>query len=142
MKKAIAFIVAMIFALGLSAAVFAAEEQVPVTAPAPAEKKEAAPAKPAIKKMWVTGEVTAVDAKAMTLTVKGKKGDVALMAEEKTRIRMGKEKKTIMDVKVGDRVTVRYTEMDGKMVAKSITIKTAAKPIEKPAEVPAPAHKK
>ena len=142
MKKAIAFIVAMIFALGLSAVVFAAEEQVPVATPAQAEKKEAAPAKPAIKKMSVTGEVTAIDANAMTLTVKGRKGDVALMAEEKTKVVMGKEKKTLADVKVGDKITVSYIEKDGKMAAKSITIKTVAKPMEKAVEVPAPAHKK
>lgn len=123
MKKVIALLVAMLFALSVAGHAIAAETK----EAAPAEKKEAAPAQkmaPA-KVKQVTGEVTAIDAAAKTLTVKGKAGEVALTADDKTTVKIGKEKKALTDVKVGDKVTVKYTEMDGKNVAKSIIVKAA-----------------
>ena len=147
MKKTIAIIVSLLFVLSVAGLSFAAEQKA-----APAEKKEA-PAKAEkkttekVKVMRVTGEVTAVDAKAMTLTVKGKKGDVALTANDKTKFAKGK---TLADVKVGDKAMVVYSETDGKMVAKSVMSKAAAAkketkkemkkeaaPAEKPAAAPA-----
>jgi ribosomal protein S1 len=172
MKKAIALIIAALFVFALTSVSFAAEAQ--KAAPAPAAEKKAAPA-PAVEKKaapapaaeekkapakvkQVTGEVKAVDAKAMTLTVtkkmKGKAEDTAVTVNDKTKITMGKDKKVLADVKVGDKVTVKYSETDGKMVAKSIAIKAeekkaepAAKPAEKKAEPAAkpaakPAEKK
>lgn len=144
MKKTIAIIVAVLFVFALTSISFAAEKKV---TPVPMEKKEAAPVKaeekkaPEIKVMSVTGDVVAVDAKAMTLTVKGKKGDIALSTNDKTTVKMGKEKKALADVKVGDKAKVKYTEVDGKNIAKSIAIKPAvtAVPTEKKAE---PAAKK
>jgi len=148
MKKTIAIIVAVLFVFALTSISIAAEKK---AAPAPAEKKEAAPVKAEEKKapekvMSVTGDVVAVDAKAMTLTVKGKKGDVALSTTDKTTVKMGKEKKALADVKVGDKVNVKYTTVDGKNVAKSIAIKpvVTAAPAEKKAteKKVAPAEKK
>ncbi|MFZ5906111.1 MAG: DUF5666 domain-containing protein [Nitrospirota bacterium] len=82
----------------------------------------------------VTGEVKEVDTKTMTLTVtkKMKTGaqDTLVTINEKTRITMGKEKKLPADLKVGDKVTVKYTEADGKVVAKSIAIRTGEKKAE------------
>ena len=123
MKKVIALLVAMLFALSVVGLAIAAEKK----EAAPAEKKEAAPAqeKAPVKVKQVTGEVTAIDAAAKTLTVKGKAGEVALTADDKTTVKIGKEKKTLADVKVGDKVTVKYAEMDGKNVAKSIIVKAA-----------------
>lgn len=122
-KKVIALLVAMLFALSVVGLAIAAEKK----EAAPAEKKEAAPAqeKAPVKVKQVTGEVTAIDAAAKTLTVKGKAGEVALTADDKTTVKIGKEKKTLADVKVGDKVTVKYAEMDGKNVAKSIIVKAA-----------------
>ncbi|HUO76046.1 MAG TPA: DUF5666 domain-containing protein [Thermodesulfovibrionales bacterium] len=118
MKKAIAIIVSVLFVLSVAGLSFAAEK----AAPAPAEKAEKkAPAK--VKQ--VTGEVAAVDAKANTLTVKGKKGDVMVNTDDKTSVKIGKEKKSLADVKMGDKVTVKYAEMDGKNVAKSIMVSAA-----------------
>ncbi|MDP2156934.1 MAG: hypothetical protein Q8K68_04400, partial [Nitrospirota bacterium] len=78
------------------------------------------------KKATVTGEVIAIDAKASTLTVKGsKKGDVALTANDKTKIMAGKDKKTLADIKAGDKVAVEYTEED-KNIASKIVIKAAS----------------
>ncbi len=153
MKKAIAMIVAVLFVLSVSALSFAAEEKKSPATPA-AEKKEMAPAKkeaapakaeekkPAEKKATakmkqVTGEVVAVDAAAKTLTVKGKKGDVALTVEEKAASKLA-------DVKVGDKVTVKYKETDGKNVATSVVGKKAAaeKQMEKKEAAPAKAEEK
>jgi Cu/Ag efflux protein CusF len=161
MKKAVAIIVSVLFVLSVAGLSFAAEKK---AAPA-AEKKEAAPAKAEEKKApakvkQVTGEVAAVDAAAKTLTVKGKKGDVALTADDKTSVMVGKDKKTLADVKAGDKVTVKYAEMNGKNVAKNIVVSAAPAKMEKkiekkmekkeapkaeekkPAAAPAPAEKK
>jgi pyruvate dehydrogenase E2 component (dihydrolipoamide acetyltransferase) len=159
MKKVTAIIVSVLFVLSVAGLSFAAEQK---AAPAPAEKKEAAPAKTEMKKeekkapakiKRASGEVAAVDAKTNTLTVKGKKGDVTVTADDKTVVKIGKDKKSLADVKAGDKVTVKYAEVDGKNVAKGILVsaapaKTEMKKEEKkkeaaPAAAPAaPAEKK
>jgi hypothetical protein len=73
----------------------------------------------------VTGNVTKVDTKSNTITVKGKKGDVTVAIATKTKILMGKDLKVLADVKVGDKITVKYTETDGEMTAKRVAIMTA-----------------
>lgn len=146
MKKVIAIVVSLLFVLSVAGLSIAAEEKkapapakveekkapAPAAAPAPAkaEEKKAEKKAPA-KVMSVSGEVTAVDAKANTLTVKGKKGDVMLTADDKTTVKIGKDKKSLGDVKAGDKATVKYSEADGKNVAKSIAV-TAAKKAEAP----------
>jgi len=77
------------------------------------------------KAMSATGAVTAVDAKAGTLSVKTKDRDLDLTATSKGKGALGK-------VKVGDMVKVSYTEKDGKMSASSITMVKA--PSKAPAE--------
>jgi hypothetical protein len=143
MKKAIAIIVSVLFVFAITSISFAVDKPA-VSKAAPAAEK-AAPAKaekkaPA-KVKQVTGDVTAVDAIAKTITVKGKKGDVVI----------GVDDKMIADVKAGDKVTAKYTEADGKNTAKSVkkaatkTEKKKAKPVkmEKKAEPAAkPAEKK
>ncbi|MDI6889959.1 MAG: hypothetical protein QMC83_03325 [Thermodesulfovibrionales bacterium] len=141
MKKALALVVAVLFVFAITSISFAVEEK--KAAPVPAEKK-AEPAKPAEKPKVkrVTGEVKAVDTKAMTITVtkkvKGKVEETVVTVDDKTKITLDKEKKVLADVKVGDKVTVKYTEVEGKNVAKSVAIKPAPKKAE-PAE---PAKKK
>ena len=143
MKKVVAIIVSVLFVLSVAGLAFAADEKKAAPAASPAPAKEAAPAKkdaapmkeekkaPA-KVKQVSGEVAAVDAAAKTLTVKGKKGEVALTADDKAAAKLA-------DVKVGDKVTVKYKEMDGKNVATSIAAKKAAKKAEKKEAAPAPA---
>ncbi|MEW6109522.1 MAG: DUF5666 domain-containing protein [Nitrospirota bacterium] len=133
MKKAIAILLSVVFIFAMTAVSFAAEK---AAAPAVEKKAEAtAPAKAAEKKIQVTGDVAAVDAKASTITVKGKKGEIVASVNDKTKITSGKDKKTLADVKVGDKVRVKYVEADGKNTAKSIAILAA--PAEKPAAAPA-----
>jgi Cu/Ag efflux protein CusF len=120
-KKILALIVAVLFVFAITSISLAQEK----AAPAPAEKK--AP----VKVKQVTGDVKAVDVVAKTITVtkkvKGEIKETVITVDDKTKITLDKETKTLADVKVGDKVTVKYTEVDGKKVAKSIVIKTAEK---------------
>lgn len=120
MKKIIALFVAILFVFSVSSLSFAypqAEKSMPK-----AEEKKAEPAKTEqkAKVKQITGEVAAVDAAAKTITVKGKKAEVVISADEKM----------LADVKVGDKVVVKYTEQDGKNIAKSIK-KSAPKEMKK-----------
>jgi Cu/Ag efflux protein CusF len=134
-KKVLALIISVLFVFAVTTLSFAAEEKKAAPAPAPAKTAEKAVEKMAPTKVkQVTGAVVAVDAKAKTVTVKGKKGDVTAMVDDKTKIMMGKDVKTLADVKAGDKVAVKYSEADGKMTAKSIAIKPAEKMMEKKAE--------
>ena len=108
MKKTIAVVLSLIFILAVTSITFAVEKQA-----APVENK-------------VKGDITAVDAKAMTVTVKGKKGDVTVMVDAKTEFKLGKDKKTIADLKAGEKVKIIYHEADGKNIAKRIE-----KPVKK-----------
>jgi len=144
-KKVIAIFVAVLFVFSITSLSLAVEEK--KAAPAPAEKK-AEPAKPAEKPAekpkvkQVTGDVKAVDTKAMTVTVtkmvKGKAEETVVTVNDKTKIKMGEAKKALADLKVGDKVTAKYKEVEGKNVAKSIIIM----PAEKKAEPAKPAEKK
>ena len=106
MKKALAIIVSLLFVLSVVGLSFAEKKM--------EEKKQA------MKAMYVTGEVTAVDASAKTLTIKGKEGEVVLTTTDKTKFAKGK---TLADVKVGDKLTAKYVEKDGKMMAWKVMTK-------------------
>ncbi|MGD0884738.1 MAG: hypothetical protein ABSA46_07690 [Thermodesulfovibrionales bacterium] len=133
MKKVIVLVVSVLFVLSVVGFCFAADEMnaAPAATTAPAKK---APA----KVHHITGEVVAVDAAAKTLTVKAKKEDVALSADDKAAAKLA-------DVKVGDKVMVTYKEVEGKKVATHIAEKKGKmeKKESMPAEkTPAPAPAK
>lgn len=94
-----------------------------------AQAKPATPAGPTVEKKAetkakisrVSGEVTAVDAKAGTLAIKAKDKDVNLTAESKSA------KSALGKIKVGDMVRVSYTEKDGKMIASSVKAEAKSK---------------
>lgn len=99
-----------------------------------AEKKAAQPCAPAAMKeekkaakpktMSATGEVASVDAKMGMLAVKVKGKEMSFTAATKA----------LEKVKAGDRVTVSYTEKEGKMMASSVkAAKAPAKKAEKKA---------
>ncbi|MCX8034243.1 MAG: hypothetical protein N3A00_02860 [Thermodesulfovibrio sp.] len=154
MKKILAVVIALVFALTVSVA-FA--QQQPAAKPAePAKKAEPAkPAEPAKKAekpakekvKSITGEVTAIDTVGKAITVKSKKQELTI----------GVTDEQIKGIKAGDKVVVKYIEKEGKLVAKSVKkaaakaekkgeVKKEAKPAEKPAEKKAepakPAEKK
>src|SRR5262249_2044449 len=92
-KNMLKVLVIALTALAFSGAGFAADTAAPKT-----EMKAEKP-----KAMSATGAVTAVDAKAGTLSVKTKDKDLDLTAGSKAKSALGK-------VKVGDMVKVSYTE--------------------------------
>lgn len=98
------------------------------TTPAPA--KPAAPAKTTEKKEVTVkvnrarGELLAVDSKAGTAKVKGRDGEMSLVADSK------ETKDQLTKVKVGDPVRLTYSEKDGKLVLRSLEkgrVKTESK---------------
>lgn len=74
----------------------------------------------------VRGEVTAVEPGAKTMVVKAMEGkkalDVGVDVTDKTIIREGKANKTLGDIKVGDRVWMKYEKAGDKLVAEYIRI--------------------
>jgi hypothetical protein len=125
MKKILALMAAIMMVAAFSGVTFAEEKKAE-----PAKEEKKAPEK--VKQ--VTGEATAVDAKANTITVKGRKGEVTCDVTADTKIAAGKETKTLADVAAGNKVTVKYVEGGGKNVAKSIAVKAATKEEEKKEE--------
>ena len=65
----------------------------------------------------------------MSITVakkyKDKVLETVLTIHNETKISKNNEKMTLHDIKVGDKVVVKYTKVDGKNMAKSVTIKPA-----------------
>ena len=127
MKKILALVMALVFALTVTVA-FAEQ---PAAKPADTAKK-AEQAKPAKEKVKViTGELTAIDTAGKSITVKSKKQELTISVTDEQ----------IKDLKVGDKVVVKYTEENGKLTAKSVKKvavkaqkKGEVKKEEKPAE--------
>lgn len=110
MKRALVIIISLVFVLSV------------------VELSHAKGKKHSTKALHVTGEVTAVDAAANTLTVKGKKGEVVLTITDKTKFAEGK---SLVDVKIGDTLTAKYSEKDGNMVAWKVMTKKEMKKMKK-----------
>jgi len=91
----------------------------------------------------VSGDVVTIDTTIKTLTVKGRKAEVVIVADDKTVVKMDREKKTLSDVKIGDKVTVKYAVIEGNNIARTIDIKPvkAEKKGTEPAKPPKPASK-
>ncbi|HBR18064.1 MAG: hypothetical protein A3G39_07540 [Deltaproteobacteria bacterium RIFCSPLOWO2_12_FULL_43_16] len=99
MKRILMLLLAVAVTVAFSGMTFAAEE-----AKKAEPAKAAAPAAKTVTKG--SGEVTAVDANAKTITVKTKKGEVVISITENSKITVGKETKTLDQVKAGDKVKV------------------------------------
>jgi Cu/Ag efflux protein CusF len=87
-----------------------------------AREKPAAVKEKPLKIIHVAGETVSVSPKAGKLTVRGKDGEADIYATKKTIIYIGRDKSRLSDIAAGDKVTVKYLEMDGKNVARSIFI--------------------
>jgi Cu/Ag efflux protein CusF len=74
----------------------------------------------------ITGDIVTLNVEAGTLTVKSKRQEVALETDEKTNVRLGKEKKKFAHLKTGTRVKAKYIQVDGKNRAKSVSIMSSA----------------
>lgn len=87
----------------------------------------AAAPRPVVRR--VRGEVTAVEPAAnppalVVKVMRGKKEPLTVGVDvtDKTIIRQGKAKKTLEDIKVGDRVWMKYKRTNDKLVADAIHI--------------------
>jgi hypothetical protein len=120
-KNMIKLLVITLTSLAFSSVSFAQAKPATPTTPA-------TPAVPAMEKSEkaktnsVTGEVTSVDVKAGTFTVKAKDKEINLVADTKST------KGGLDKLKVGDMVRVSYTEKDGKMIASSVQAESKATP--------------
>ena len=123
--------VALMFAL--SGVSFAQEKSTTPATPAmpasPATEKKAEMKSGKSKTHQDTGEVTSLDAKAGTLTVKAKGKELNLTVESRST------KAAMEKIKVGDTVRVSYNEKDGKMIATSVKAAKSEKAAEKKGEM-------
>ena len=134
MKKVLMVALALLISVAFVSAVFAQAPAKPAekpAAPAPAPEKKAE--KPKVHQY--TGTIEKMDGKMIVL--KGQQGEKTFDAASA---------KMKGEPKQGDKVVVKYTEKDGKMVASSVTKSAAEKKpaekkpaAEKPAAKPAPA---
>jgi Cu/Ag efflux protein CusF len=113
MKKALFAVVAVAVAASFALPAFAEKE-------AKSEKS---------KSLHFVGEVAAVDAAAKTVTIKNQAGDSKTFAADKAKVATAEKKKDadLADLKVGDKVSVSYTEDGGKNVASKIGVPAALK---------------
>lgn len=75
----------------------------------------------------ITGTVTGIDIKNRTITVEKKNKNVTLDINEKTKLTQCINSSSLTDIKIGDKVTVKYKENPDKNSAKSVTIRAIAK---------------
>ena len=107
MKKVLTIALAVLISAAFVTAVFAqAPAEKPASEKMMMEKKEMKP-----QTMKFSGKVTNMDMAMKMMTVKGKKGD---MSFDVSGAKMKGE------MKAGDKVSVRYMEKDGKMMATSV----------------------
>jgi len=144
MKKVLMMVLAFLISVAFVTTVFAQapagtpeKKTTTTTTTTTPEKKETATTTTKSKTMIFTGEVTNMDTAAKMMTVKGKKGD---MTFDVSGVKMKGE------AKAGDKVTVKYMEKEGKMMASSVTMggakttkKTTTKTKETKVETTAPA---
>ena len=111
MQKALRLLVLALVTVAFAGAGFAADKSMEKTEKASSDTKSTTKA----KSVTTTGEVTSVDAKAGTLTVKGKDKDINLNATSRAKAALG-------HIKAGDTVKVTYTEKDGQLNASSVSL--------------------
>jgi hypothetical protein len=99
--------------------------------PVVAQDKAAKPSK--LETRTVNGTVQSTTGTAIVVRgmEKDKERDWAFSVDDKTTIRKGGQGASAAMLKEGDRVTVNYTERDGKIVAQSVTV-TGASPSSAP----------
>jgi Cu/Ag efflux protein CusF len=132
-KNTIRILIVALTSLAFSSVSFAqakpATPATPATPAPPAMEKKTEMRSEKAKAEGLTGEVTSVDAKAGTLTLKGKEKEINLAADSKST------KAALEKLKVGDRVRVSDTEKDGKMIVSSVKAAKSDKGTEKKGEM-------
>jgi Cu/Ag efflux protein CusF len=75
------------------------------------------------KTRQITGNITSIDTKSNSITVNKKSKEVAINIGEKTKIVQCTYKTKITDIKIGDKVTVKYKETSSSNTANTVTIR-------------------
>ena len=130
-KKLFVLLLSVVFVFGAVGLAAAADHE---------KKMDKKPAAAKAKSADGTVKVASTD----SLTVVGKdKKEWMFSVDPKTSIKKAGKSITAADLKEGDPVHVDFTEADGKMMAKSVTVKAGgtAKKMEKKAENPCAAKK-
>ncbi|MEW6001769.1 MAG: hypothetical protein AB1638_03860 [Nitrospirota bacterium] len=78
----------------------------------------------------IVGEIKAVDLNEKYIVVKSDKGDFTVTFGYQTIIKKGADMKTPVDLKIGNKVTVRYMAVEDRNVARSIIINPEGTPRE------------
>ncbi|HLG22947.1 MAG TPA: hypothetical protein VI382_09025 [Candidatus Manganitrophaceae bacterium] len=118
-------VVVISFWLGFSPlSVSTAEEALP----------ESAPIKGKIT--YIKGEVTAVDPESRVVKIKERDREVVFDVPGQTIMTAGRERRSLADLKTGDKVVVGMTEKEGKLTARSIRMATAARKAPAPTSPP------
>ncbi len=90
----------------------------------------------ATKIQQITGEIKAVNAVSKSITVTKKVGnrviETNVAVDDKTKITKENEKKTIADIKAGDKAVVKFTKSSGRNIANSIALKQVGLESKKP----------
>ena len=118
MKKLLALVVALVFA-AVSAGVALAQTPTPDTK----ADKPAAMKKTPLRNANGTVKAASADSIVVAGKARNKEVEWTFAVDPKTSIRRGGKSITAADLKPGDSVHVRYTNMDGKAVAQSIMAK-------------------
>jgi FlaG/FlaF family flagellin (archaellin) len=69
-----------------------------------------------------TGTIVSVDAESKTVTVKAREGERTFSLSPRVRIKLGNLKATLSDVQPGQRVFIRYRDLDGQATATTIKV--------------------
>lgn len=119
MRRAIVWILSILCAGLFAAASVTAEEAAGDEKPAISAQKG--------KMTSIKGEITEIDPAGSHVKVREKDEEITISVTENTIITAGKIKRTLADLKAGDQVVARFTDEDGKKIARSIRVATAGK---------------
>ncbi|HTZ11073.1 MAG TPA: hypothetical protein VMD04_01665 [Candidatus Margulisiibacteriota bacterium] len=103
------------------------QEETPAPAPATAPVPASAPAdvKVDTETQWVWGEVLSIDAQKQEIRIKyldyetDQEKQMSISVDEKTTY---ENAKSIGDIKTGDTAGIDYVDLDGKLIAKNISL--------------------
>ena len=138
LKKLFVLLLSVVFVFGAVGLAAAAQHEKKMDTEKKMEKKPAA-----AKAKGADGTVKAASADSLTVVGKDKK-EWMFSVDPKTSIKKAGKAVTTADLKAGDPVHVDFTEADGKMMAKSVTMKKmekTEKKMEKKMENPCAAKK-
>jgi len=143
MKKVFMVVLAVLISVAFVTTVFAQAKPeakpadkpaaaAPEKAPAPEKKADKPEKKVAAKAKSFKGEFVSMDAAAKTITAKDAKGEMTFDIAGV---------KKMAELKAGEKIMVRYTEKDSKMLAKTVVKQAAKKEAPKKEEAkPVPAN--